>query len=90
MGNVTIGHINAGEASYFAAKRELQEELGINLNDQTCIAKIIFLFSYKSYISNQYNDVYVAFSNIDENQIKFDKNEIEEIKLIHLDQFEIM
>src|SRR5260221_6633371 len=60
LGISVTGHINAGEFSSNAVRREVEEELGINASQ----LKIDFLFSYVSevifnetYIDRQVNDV---------------------------------
>ncbi|MCC8416253.1 MAG: NUDIX domain-containing protein [Rickettsia endosymbiont of Gnoriste bilineata] len=59
------GHVDAGESSSDALRRELREELGFNATDM----KINFLFSFRQdvevnpkYIDRQFNDV--MFANV--------------------------
>lgn len=68
------GHVDAGESSYGALKREIREELGFTPEE----LKVEFLFSFKqsmtvnpSYIDRQFNDVYLCFHNFDVKEINF-------------------
>lgn len=63
-----VGHVDAGESSSAAARRELFEELGLD----TRAAPLEFLFSHyqeatlaPDYIDRQFNDVYVARAQVD-------------------------
>lgn len=84
------GHVDTGENSYSALKREIQEELGFFPEE----LKIEFLFSFKQsetinpfYIDRQFNDIYICFHRFDVKKINFDKNAITELKLVTLDEF---
>lgn len=67
------GHILAGEDSLTGLKRELKEELNLELND---INKLdTFIFPYNSYIFN----IYQTEEEIDINKLKYDPEEVENI-----------
>lgn len=76
------GHISAGETPLISAQRELQEELGLDLNnlDVTEIDKIKEQLSNNGVISNEYVTIYVAYGDIDISKIKLQKEEVSEIK----------
>lgn len=88
-----LGHVNAGEFSSATVKREVEEELGIDISQ----LKFDFLFSFfqeailsESYIDRQFSDVYVTYADIDTNLIKFDRSEVSEIKFVSFDNFSKM
>jgi len=86
-----VGHVDAGEYSHMAVKRELKEELGISIDHD-----IEFLFSFRqdaelspSYIDRQINDLYVCY--IDQNQpIKFEKKDVSTIQWVSFKAFQKM
>src|SRR6266508_1694615 len=76
-----LGHVNAGEFSSATARREVEEELGINASQ----LKIDFLFSYfseailnETYIDRQFNDVYVTRADIEPELLQLDRTEVTE------------
>ncbi|MBX9890566.1 MAG: NUDIX domain-containing protein [Amoebophilaceae bacterium] len=89
-----VGHVNAGEYSYAAVKRELMEELGVH----THALDIEFLFSFRqdatlspTYIDRQINDVYVCYmDDTQQKNINFDKKEVAEIKWVPFEIFKKM
>jgi len=88
-----LGHVNAGEFSSATVKREVEEELGIDVSQ----LKFDFLFSFfqeailsETYIDRQFIDVYVIYAKIDPNSIKFDRSEVSEIKFVSFESFREM
>ena len=84
------GHIDAGESSMQALKREIKEELNLDAS----LMNLEFLFSFRqdailnaNYIDKQFNDVYACWHSFKLNDIKFDSNDISEIKLIPFSEF---
>jgi len=84
------GHVDAGESSYDAIRREIYEELGLCPEE----LEVKFLFSFKqsmtinpSYVDRQFNDVYICFHQFDVKEINFDQTAITELKLVSLDEF---
>uniref|UniRef100_A0A803MS07 Nudix hydrolase domain-containing protein n=1 Tax=Chenopodium quinoa TaxID=63459 RepID=A0A803MS07_CHEQI len=60
----SAGHISAGDSSLITARRELQEELGVNLPEDAFELLFVFLqeciINDGNYINNEYNDVYLV------------------------------
>ena len=87
------GHINAGEFSVAAVRREVEEELGLD----PARLQIDCLFSYyqeavlnETYIDRQFNDVYVTRAEIEPERIRFDRSEVAEVKFVALAAFQEM
>jgi isopentenyl-diphosphate delta-isomerase len=87
------GHVDAGESSGLALRREMQEELNLDSKKM----KVDFLFSYRQdaaislhYIDRQFNDIYVCSHDFKMEDILFDKSEISEIKLVSIAEFQEM
>lgn len=81
LGISVTGHVDAGEFSSQAVRREFQEELGL---DPTAY-QFDFLFSFfqevtlsETYIDRQFNDVYMTRIDIDAATIRFDPAETAE------------
>jgi isopentenyldiphosphate isomerase len=88
------GHISAGQTSLEGAKRETQEELGLFLSDN--IFKYLFtvqehiILNQGTYINNEFQDVYLVCLDILPEKIKFDKEEVSEIKWVSIDEFKLL
>ncbi len=87
------GHVEAGENSWEAVVRELQEELGLDPKH----VQVEFLFSIRrdaqlspTYIDRQINDVYVGWADFKLEDIVFDREAISEVKLVPFAVFEAM
>ena len=86
------GHIQAGETSIEAAKREGREELGINIDE----SKLKYLFSCREYggvdgyFENEIDDVFLYRADIPINEYSFCDNEVKEVRYIPLDEFKMM
>ena len=73
------GHVNAGEALDEAVRREMEEELGIT------VCKPKFLYTYIH--SNSYEtELVYTYSCVHDGEIRFDKNEIDEIRAWDTDE----
>lgn len=88
-----VGHVNAGENSYEAVARELQEELRLDPKH----VQIYLLFSIRrdaylspSYIDRQWNDIYVGWADFKLYDIAFDRDVISEVRLVSFEAFDIM
>lgn len=83
-----VGHVAAGEASAWAVRRELKEELGIDAALLDAL-RIHFLFSHyqeatlsATYIDCQFNDIYVARAAIDLAQLRVDAREVAAVTFV--------
>ena len=76
------GHISAGEDDITSAKRELEEELGLNPDDLILnkIDRITEMFDNNGVKSNEYVSVFVVYADIDINNIKLQAEEVSEAK----------
>jgi isopentenyl-diphosphate Delta-isomerase len=87
------GHVDAGESSLEAVKRELKEELGLNSNNEDF--KLLFSSRREAelgptYMDRQINDVYACWLDFDVQNIAFDRTDVSEVKCISLSNFEKM
>ncbi len=81
------GHVAAGESSFDCAKRELAEEVGVDLPKN----KFKYLFTTKFRSGdlfpgknvNQFNDVFLVEADIRPDQVKPDLNEVIDVKYIN-------
>lgn len=82
------GHIQAGESSLDACKREIKEEIGIDINED----ELEFIYTLKEeakskdYIENMFYDTYILRKNIDIKDITIQKEELNDIKFINIDE----
>lgn len=87
------GHVNSGECEIEAIKRELFEEIGLNLEDN----QIKYFMSYKKEVSNEtvnkkhLEDIYISqISPININEFKIQKEEVEEVKWVSINELKDM
>lgn len=81
MWNFTGGAVDSGESSYEGAKRELNEELGIKTD-------LEYMLSFKR--EHDFVDVWIGKKDIDIKDIKFDINEVSEVRWVTLEELETM
>ena len=88
--DVTVGgHVGLGEASIVSCRREMEEELGLKLNEN----KFEFLFSfadqmtYKNMVVNEIADVYLVKMDLEIKDLKFQKEEVSTAKWISKEEF---
>jgi isopentenyl-diphosphate Delta-isomerase len=80
------GHVSAGQTSLEAARRETEEELGLDLPDSA----FKYLFSVEqhivlkngTYINNEFNDIYLVQTDKNINEMQLQEEEVAEIKWI--------
>ena len=79
------GHVSAGESSLQGAIRELNEELGLKVNNDD----LVFIKTIKraenradDYYNNEFKDFYILRTNIKANDIVYPKEEISEIMYV--------
>lgn len=84
----SAGHISAGDSSLITARRELHEELGINLPKDAFELIFVFLqecvLSGGMFINNEYNDVYLVttLSPIPQEAFILQESEVSSVKYI--------
>ncbi len=86
------GHMSQGDTSMGAAIREVQEELGIKINE----SDLEFLFSLPyqyvihngKFINNEWNDVYLVKGDWDLKEYKLDPQEVAEVQFIFYKKLE--
>jgi len=87
------GHVQAGESSSAAMRREFYEELGLHPAD----VKIDFLFSFRqdaainaTYIDRQLNDVYMGRADFQVSDLVLETDAVHEVKLVDWSAFHAM
>ncbi len=85
------GHVSSGETSLEAAKKEVREEVGIELPDQafTFLAtlKQPRTIHNKDFIDDEFNDVYIAACDADISDLTIELKEVEEVRWLELPEF---
>jgi isopentenyldiphosphate isomerase len=78
------GHISSGEDAIISAKRELEEELGLNANDYNLeLLEIVKeQLNNDGVISNEFIYTFVIYADIDILDIKVQKEEVSDVKWI--------
>ena len=76
------GHISAGEDDITSAKRELEEELGLNPEELKIekVDRITEKLVNNGVISNEYVSIFIVYANIDINSITLQVEEVSEAK----------
>jgi isopentenyldiphosphate isomerase len=86
------GHLSAGESSVDGAKKEISEEIGLEVEDGELIliGKITQSSLHKNgtYINNEFNDVYVFKKDIDLTSIRLQPEEVSEVVFVSLQELE--
>jgi len=80
----TAGAVDAGETSLDGAKREVKEELGLELEED----KFDFLISFKREFT--FIDVWLIKADIEISDIKLQEEEVDEAKWISINELEKM
>lgn len=81
----TGGHVSSGETPYEAIKREVLEEIGLQISDD----KIIEIDIFKSNNNEHYFSYgYIVFTNLKENEFILQKEEVESVKYFTIEQLE--
>ena len=76
------GHISSGEDDITSAKRELEEELGLNPDELKIekVDRITEKLVNNGVISNEYVSIFIVYADIDINDIKLQVEEVSEAK----------
>ena len=83
MWDITVGgHISAGEDDITSARRELEEELGLNPDDYKFeyMGKSVEMFENGGVKSNEYVSIFVIYHDLDIKNIKLQEEEVSEAK----------
>lgn len=84
------GHIDAGESLLTAAIREVQEEIGLKIQEQD-LEKIGVFECFQTYdngiIDNEFHNTFISELKVDLSQLKLQTDEVEAIKLVTLKEF---
>ena len=81
-------HVQAGKSSIEACKREIKEEIGIDVSGD----ELRFIYTLrkdaksKEYIENMFYDTYILRKNIDIKDITIQKEEINDVKFVRIDE----
>jgi len=84
------GHISTGEIAIMSAIREVKEEIGLIIQEKELLKIGDFkeCFQHKDdFIDNEIHRIYLCKFTKDSNQLKLQKEELSEIKLIPIDIF---
>lgn len=89
----SAGHISAGDSSLITARRELQEELGVNLPEDAF--ELLFIFHQEcvindgTYINNEFNDVYLVttIAPIPLEAFSLQESEVSAVKYISCEEY---
>ena len=87
--DITVGgHISAGEDNLTSAKRELEEELGLTSSqyDLIFVDKVKEKLNNNGVISNEWVSIYIAYADIDINDIVLQEEEVSDIRWCSKDE----
>lgn len=89
----SAGHITAGQSSDEAACREIQEELGLDIEvtkqNLKLQVKVQHVLCNGTYINNEHVDVYLVIQDIDLKKLVLQESEVVDAKLVDLEDFYI-
>ena len=78
------GHVLAGEFGFETIIREIQEEIGINVekNDMTFIGAATSTNISTDIVNKHFNEYYIVNKDVDESKLKLQEEEVSEVKWI--------
>lgn len=86
------GHVDAGETLITAAIREINEELGIHINEVDLVPIGVFLheneYNNGAIKDYEFHNVYITELKCKLKDLNIDKNEVQAIKTVTFDEFE--
>lgn len=94
MWDVSVaGHIDAGETAEEAAIRETKEEIDLKIS-QSDLLKVGVFECFQSYengiIDNEFHNTFLVELKVDISELKPQESEVEALKLVSLDDFQIL
>lgn len=85
------GHVDASETIEHAAIREVKEEIGLDLIENN-LHKIGVSECFQSYpdgiVDNEFHHTFISELNLEIKDLSLDKNEVEDVKLVNLHEFQ--
>ncbi len=85
------GHVDASETIEHAATREVKEEIGLDLIENN-LHKIGVSECFQSYpngiVDNEFHHTFISELNVEIKDLSLDKNEVEDVKLVNLHEFQ--
>lgn len=85
------GHLSAGDTPIQGALREVEEELGIKLDEKDLVkigeVRQTGIKNEGTYINKEYNDVYVVHTNLTIENFTIQESEVGHIKYIKIEEF---
>ena len=85
------GHVDASETIEHAAIREVKEEIGLDLIENN-LHKIGVSECFQSYpngiVDNEFHHTFISELNVEIKDLSLDKNEVEDVKLVNLHEFQ--
>ena len=82
----TGGHVDAGETCKEAIKREVYEEIGLEVNDDEI--KNIEIFKSKNPNEHYFSYGYIFFTNLNEEDFKLQKEEVNAVRYYSIEELE--
>ena len=87
------GHIDAGESMLTAAVREMQEEIGLNIDEQD-LEKIGVFPCFQSYdngiVDNEFHNTFISELKEDIASLELQIEEVEAVKLVSMEEFKFL
>lgn len=80
------GHVSAGEEPVVSALREMQEEVGLNLNAEQLKKigeiKVQAVLNDNTYFDNEFDTVFIVNLDIEPKSLKMDSREVKDLRYI--------
>lgn len=87
------GHIDAGETLKSGAVREIEEEIGLSISEES-LNKIGVFECFQKYdndiIDNEFHHTFIAELKVDITELTAQKEEVEALKLVSIEAFKLL